>query len=243
MSCQLILIVHLTAPFLVSRPTVTSLHMYLHIQKINLQFAWEKTHGLSVWIWLILLDLILFPSFSYKCHNSILYSYIKSHYIYSTFSLWVPLQWASWLLCTVQQWARVWRFLWGMLTQSPLGVCPPCLSLEHHTEVWKTPPMLKHIIMQYCRGCVLAPLITLEKSGSNEKPSSQKEMQVFKSYNLDLRQSGSQDWDTVWPLLSTWTSRFTWFFFFYKMAAKGSSFETHFYQCFQVKMVSHEIHG
>lgn len=79
-----------------------------------------------------------------------------------------------------------------MLTQSPLGACPPCL--EHHTEVWKTPPMLKHIIMQDCRSCVLAPLIALEKSGSNEKPSSQKEMQVFKSYNLDVRQSGSQDW-------------------------------------------------
>lgn len=47
--------------------------------------------------------------------------------------------------------------------------------------------MLKYIIMQYCRSCVLASLITIEKSGSNEKPSSQKEMQVFKSYNLDLR--------------------------------------------------------
>ena len=64
-------------------------------------------------------------------------------------------------------------------------------------RILENTPMLKHITMQYCRSCVLAPLITIEKSGSNEKPSSQKEMQVFKSYNLDLRQFGSQDWDTA----------------------------------------------
>ena len=115
---------------------------YAHTYTSNLGPSHERKQ-VSL-IRFVLLKIVTFsPSFSYKCPQ--LHS-LQLHKI--PLCIWVPLQWASWLLCTAQQ----WRSLWAMLTQSPLGVCPPCLSLEHHTEIWKTPPMLKHIIMQYCRG-------------------------------------------------------------------------------------------